>query len=229
MLILKSTLLFCFIISFSAIAQQPKFLKSPVNKSYIGVSVNSTHFEIYYKDLTINGTQWNFIPIPYIYFGKNLNDRASIQLGIAYGNNNEHRYVTYYGKPDEIIEYHDYSRTQGLIMPVTMRFIILNSQKRLPIYATASFIPTYGRTKIWATEVQEDITTTSFPDKADGWTAYFTAGLGVNYKIWKNISGFTEIILNKSNLAGGNKHPLPLYKTLYSNKYIGTGINYNFK
>jgi hypothetical protein len=224
----KLILSFLLLISSLAIAQQIDSVQQSEKKLYAGMSVYSTYFDVEYKHLKSHGTNFSLIPIPYIHLGYKLSNRASAQFGVAYGNRKEHGYVTYYGYNSEIIDYHDYSQTKGIVVPVTMRFIVFNVRKRLPIYVTASLIPTYIKTKVWGTEVQENRITPTYSDQEGVFTVYATAGVGVSYKIKKRFSGFTEIVLLKSNLAGGDEYPIPVYKSFYTYKSFGTGVNYSF-
>jgi hypothetical protein len=221
-------ILILLIVSFHSKAQSSDFIQPLNNKIYAGMSVYSTYFDVEYKHLKSHGTNFSLIPIPYIHLGYKLSNRASAQFGVAYGNRKEHGYVTYYGYNSEIIDYHDYSQTKGIVVPVTMRFIVFNVRKRLPIYVTASLIPTYIKTKVWGTEVQENRITPTYSDQEGVFTVYATAGVGVSYKIKKRFSGFTEIVLLKSNLAGGDEYPIPVYKSFYTYKSFGTGVNYSF-
>jgi hypothetical protein len=218
------------LIPFIAISQKQNIINP--NRKYLGIGLVNTNFHIYFKNPKNPSflRAGSFAPVG-LNFGFKFNKRGSLQIGIAYGGHTNQ--LTGAGKDStyKLYEYKEYYRTRAVAIPIIMRFIISNPDKRAPIYVVTSLMPAYGFTTERASKTSDNTTTTIISEKEHGINTFFTAGLGINYKIVKRFTGITELLLLKSNLSGHNSKYYdwrgedPLLFRLISS--VGLGINYN--
>lgn len=224
-------LLFLFY-SWNSTAQTLDVQNNQKEKFFVGLSTNTISYHIYYKNRTTSGEVRSgyFTPL-FIHFGYNLSARASLQLGLGYGGDNDKRNFSIKGASGSDVVYNFESRTQVVAIPLTVRYTFLNANKKLPLFGVASLLPAFGRTKSIGTENHADISTIIHNAKDRGVNIFATAGLGFNYKIKNHFSGYTELLLFKKNLTGDNsfyydwEYGHSLTRRLF--KSLGLGINYN--
>src|SRR5690606_13816303 len=133
----------------------------------------------------------------------------------------------------QLDEIHDYeSRTNAFAIPVTARFVILNPDKKFPIYATTTLMPAYGITKTFVVHTS-DLHTKSYAITDSGFDLFATAGAGFNYRISDRFSGNVEYHFFKRNLTGENSkfydwdQDYPGIRSYI--KSLGFGLYYNLR
>ena len=225
----------CFILfslfSIAATAQESYSKSASGKQLFIGLGLSTTSFQLnFYKnfdaDLQQSGT---ITPVPYLHIGYQLNERAKMQIGVAYGKKNQHSFATSYLGGGKTKEFHNEYRSQGVAIPVTIQFILFDTNKRFPFYTTGSIIPVYGSTRLRGSIVENKITTTPYDYEAKGFNIFGTGGFGFQYNVSKRFNGFAEILLLKGNLAGGGQSPFRRNRIKYMRFYnaFGIGLNYN--
>lgn len=196
------TLFLFIILSEFAIAQVEDTTDTEKSNYYVGVGFSTVSHHIYYKNPKANGsiTSGYFAPLS-INLGYRMSRRTSLQVGVAYGGGSDH-YNWSPGSRDTLT-FETSSRTHVLAMPVTIRYTFLKAFKRFPIYGTATVMPALGLTKTSTIETRHQVATTSIT-RDSGINIFFTAGIGLEYKISKRFVGFFEYHAYKHNLTGKN-------------------------
>lgn len=194
-------LLFTCLSEFS-IAQVGDTTDTEKSNYYVGIGFSTVSHHIYYKNPKANGsvTSGYFAPLS-ISLGYRISRRTSVQVGIAYGGGSDHLNWSP-GSKDTLMNDTN-SRTHVLAMPVTMRYTFFKAFKRFPVYGTATVMPAYGFTKTSNVETRHQVSTTS-TTRDSGVNTFFTAGIGLEYKISKRFNGFFEYHAYKHNLTGKN-------------------------
>ena len=228
--------LILFLLPLFVLGQKKDSLDNTNNRFYVGLGLTTLTYHMYYKNPAAEGSIVSgsvssvyFTPIS-AHLGFKVNDRFSLEVGSAYGGQNNDQFTLVLESPRNYVEYHFYSKTRVIAIPVTSRFIMFNTYKHFPVFVTASLMPSWGRTTLKAVENRNnEINTTSVEDS--GLNTFATAGLGFNYKIWKRFTGNVEVLLIKSNITGNNSKyydwqgEAPKYIQLIGS--FGLGFNYN--
>lgn len=210
-------------------AQQIDSTASAENKIYLGVSFSTISHNIYYKSPKAgnNTAIGHFAPLS-LNLGYRLNERTSIQAGVAYGGSSDH--VDWMSN-DGTTRIDSYGKTNVIAVPLTVRHVFFKLFRRLPVYAAATFMPAYGITNSKITETKDNVTTTTTDVKDAGINTYFTAGVGLNYNITGHFNGFFEYYAYKHNFNGKNsvyydwdQGMRGIDKVIRS---VGIGLNYN--
>jgi len=235
---MKKVLILLLISSLSLVAKAQKddtnlFSK---NRFYAGIGVNGRHFIMNYNKTGLFSIYPGpFIALPYLHLGYQLNKRIQIEVGTAFSSRKDHTYVTHFETSGKVIEYHTYSQTKAIIVPVKINHTLFNlCKKRLTLYGTGSILPVYATTQIEKTEVEGSETTTTLNIEDSGFNTFASFGIGTGFKIWKRISGYCEINILDINLATGESiYPHNYERYIRINPFLkvfkGFGINYNFQ
>lgn len=228
---MRTNLIFLFLLfSLEAVAQQPDTAASNRSRFYVGVSFSTVSHHIYYKNPkgAQEVTSGYFAPLA-INFGYQLNERASVQAGLAYGGSSDHNNWSP-GSPDTLM-YDSYSNTHVLAVPVTMRYVLFKVFRRFQLYGTGTIMPAFGTTKFKRIETRQDDISTVLDVRDTGMNTFVTAGLGLNYKISKRFSGIIEYHGFKYNLTGNNSFYYDWDQGftgfLRISKSVGVGFNYS--
>ena len=184
-------------------------------KFFLGIRLNTTSHKLIYNKAPYTG---DFAAIPSIQFGYHISKRTSMQIGIAYGNHQFDTWAIYRTADGKLQENYIYSKTHAVVVPLTLRYILSNPNRRLQVFGSASFIPTYGTISSKKTEKHDDITTVTYNASTSGLNAFITAGVGLDYHISRRFEGYGEVILINNNLQ--DKLRLNAFKSL------GLGVNY---
>ncbi|AMM51886.1 hypothetical protein TH61_12835 [Rufibacter sp. DG15C] len=226
-----------FLLSFSlltssvASAQEQDSSNTLNHKFYVGVEFPNFQYRIFYDDSPdkprfISG---EFLPID-LHIGYKITRRASAQLGLAYGGRTRESQT--YGVPlngNGQTVYHDYyDRTRGIGIPVTGRFVLLNANKKIPIYAVGTVTPAFIFSHFRETTTENKVTTILYDEHYKGMDVYTTAGFGLSYRVQKRLNGNVEFLLFKRNLTSRN---FDLYNDGWFVKIIrslSVSFNYNF-
>ncbi|MBF9255672.1 outer membrane beta-barrel protein [Pontibacter sp. 172403-2] len=222
----------CF--SFMALGQNPDTLQAQKAKYYVGLDLNGRYFLVDYDNSNpFIETSDYFVAKPYLHFGYRLNNRIRLEAGIAYAGEREHHYVTYVEAPGEYIDYHDYSLTRAIIIPLKITHDFFSVFKgRLAIYGTGSILPTYSKTRVRKVEVKANVSNTTLDIKDSATNTFVSLGVGTSFKIWKKVSGYQEVnILNRNLTTDRNIDPFWFERTQrpLSHLSLGIGINYGFR
>ncbi len=186
-----------FILSCKAIAQQQDSTATEQSRWSLGISASAISFHIYYKEGTTPGAvrAGYFEPVS-LTLGYSLSERASIHAGLGYGRDKDQVTILLQDGEQKFT-----STTHAVAAPVSMRFILFNLHKRLPIYGTASVIPAYGVTNAKAEEsIAGELN--SYTTRNTGLNVFATAGIGFNYKISSRFFGNATYFFYKTNLTG---------------------------
>jgi len=214
-------LLFLFVLSFTAVAQQSPSPDSTESRFFVGIGLNITHYPIM-GNLVKYKYFGGIKPFVNINYGYRLSKRATIQLGIGYGANEINGSYGRYVSADTTYEVADYQHIRGIVLPVTLKLTPFNPNRRLQLYANASLAPIFGHIKAKATESFEGNTTVVYDEQSPTFDIVATAGLTLNYKISKRLDGYVDGILFYKNL--NFQRPA---RRFYEHKSVGIGINYN--
>ncbi|WP_210465834.1 outer membrane beta-barrel protein [Rufibacter roseolus] len=185
-------------------AQEVDSAKTKNYKFYIGVGLPLTMYYLFY-DHPKNPSllqHASFVPKS-LHLGYRLNKRVIMEGGIAYGGSGYH----YKFPPSKLIsgemaEDEDKSRTHVIALLLTSKLILINANKSLPIYVTASVMPAYGTTRYYRKRTVNNETSTEFDVQDEGMDVFAMAGFGFNYRIWRRFSGKADFLLFRRNLTG---------------------------
>ena len=224
-----SIIFLLLLLSLEAIAQQADSAVSDRSRFYVGVSFSTVSHHIYYKNPkgAQDVTSGYFAPLS-VNFGYQLNERASIQAGLAYGGGTDRNNWSP-GSGDTLL-YDSYSNTHVLAVPVTMRYVLFKAFRRFPVYGTGTIMPAFGTTKSKTTEIRHGDTSTVLDVRDTDMNTFFTAGFGLNYKISKRFDGLVEYHAFKYNLTGNNSffydwdQGITGFLRIY--RSVGVGLNY---
>lgn len=201
----------------SALMQRPVTPDSTRSKFYIGVELSSVSYVVadYYKK--VGGT---FTPLAHVHVGYRLSERASLQVGLAYGATDDNYESIYYKAADSTIYRSTRLSNRGLAIPLTLQLTPFNPGRRLNFYATASLVPIIGEVRDQRSETLDGKTDIKYSAYDSGIYTVATAGVVLNYKISKSFE-----VYGKANL---------LYKELkreseYAKqaRSVAIGLNYN--
>lgn len=190
-------ILFSILCSLSGFAQSPVSAESKKPQYYVGLRLNNTAYYFHFNQEPYNA---DFAALPIIHIGYYLTKKSAFQIGLAYGGN----FIIYTG-------------TKALILPITYRYT-MNPTKRFQFFGSASVVPAYGSISREMIKRIDQVTTTTYQAKANGFNTFITGTLGINYQISKRWEGNAEFIFfnkNVKDIAG-----------LRSLKAIGFGVNY---
>lgn len=206
----------------SAMAQEQDAGASPGESFYIGVGVSSTPYVAHYKgnSAPLGG---NFTPLPTLHVGYKPNSRITAQIGIAYGSQTFNSGTSALQDDGSILYTNYYTRTRGFALPLTFRYNLSNSTRRLQVYATASLVPIFTSTSQENTERRGDTQTTTYTGKKSGINASITGGLGATYRVSNRVDFFGETILLNRRVTS------PGFSTRADNVSFGLGLNYKIK
>lgn len=208
------------------VSDSSKFVES---KLYIGISFSTVSHNIYYDSHNAgsNAAIAHFAPLS-VNIAYKLTERLSLQAGVAYGGSSDH---VQWKNNDGTGNIDNYTKTNVLALPLTARYSFIKLFKRVPVYGLATVMPAYGTTKYEVTETKNNITTTVADESDSGMNTYFTAGVGLNYKIYNRFNGFFEYYAYKHNFNGSNsvyydwdQGMQGIGKVIRS---VGIGLNYN--
>ncbi|KAA5545639.1 hypothetical protein [Adhaeribacter rhizoryzae] len=228
---IKRSLFFSFLFLINLVVFGQDSLSQVQHRRYIGYYITNLSYHIYYNNPETAGEMPSgyFTPVT-VNFGYKLNNRITLQAGLSYGRDKISKEFQTLLSPDNYLNYDGVSITNAIALPLTLRFIFIGINKKLPIYATATCMPAYGRTRL-KTTVSRGGVINSRNVTDSGLNTFFNAGFGINYKIKKRFSGFTEIQLVKSNLAGYNSRYYDWYgdapKFFQLSGSLGLGITYD--
>lgn len=217
------------LLALAATAEHADSVDVKSGKLYLGASFSTVSHNIYYKSPKSgsNTVIAHFAPLS-LNVGYRFNERTSIQAGVAYGGSSDH--VDWMNN-DGTTRIDSYGKTNVIAVPLTVRHVFFKLFRRLPVYAAATFMPAYGITKTKITETKDNVTTTTTDVKDAGINTYFTAGVGLNYKITGHFNGFFEYYAYKHNFNGKNsvyydwdQGMRGIDKVIRS---VGIGLNYN--
>ncbi|WP_242921480.1 hypothetical protein [Pontibacter liquoris] len=217
-----SVLFACF--SFSVFAQHVPELDSAESKFFVGIVVSNTSYPI------MGEHKYEFFgsitPFVNINYGYKLTKRATIQLGIGYGGNEmKGGTMSRYISPDSVYDKESYQQIRAIVLPVTFKFTPFNPYKRLQLYANASVAPVFGHIKARATEnYKGEVSTVLYDEQSMTFDLVATAGLTLNYKISKSLTGYVDAILLYKNFDF-QRPPAP--GRYLENKSAVIGLNYN--
>ncbi|QHL85992.1 outer membrane beta-barrel protein [Nibribacter ruber] len=201
------------------------------HRFYVGVGFPNFQYRVLYDDIPkkprfVSG---EFIPID-VHLGYKINKRASAQLGLAYSGRTRESQT--YGVPlngnGQTVYHTYYDRTRGIGLPVTGRFVLLNANKKMPIYAVATFTSAYIFSHFRETTTENYITTTLYDEQYKGIDLFTTAGFGLSYRVQKRLNGNVEFLFFKRNLTSPN---FDMYNDRWFVKMIkslSVSFNYNF-
>ncbi|WP_347159967.1 hypothetical protein [Pontibacter chitinilyticus] len=229
------TLLFSLLLLFSSLAanaQQTEPTTTAGERLYVGVGLTSISYHIYYKGPQLSG----FLPTGYfapvaVNLGYWLNERASIQIGAAYGGSKDKGSWSDVSASGEVITHDETSKTRAVAVPVTGRFVFFKVYKRFPLYGTATLLSAWGFTQSSTAEAKNGGTPTIITEHYKGINVFATAGVGFNYKISNRFTGYVEVLPFKYNLNGHNSfyHDWERYATKDRRFYksFSVGVNYS--
>ncbi|MHA6248679.1 outer membrane beta-barrel protein [Pontibacter sp. CAU 1760] len=213
---LLSLLLLC---SLTATAQSSSAPDTTESKFYVGVELSTISYLISNHAKSVSGM---FTPVAHVHVGYRLSERASIQVGLAYGETDDNFESIYFKTADSTIYKSTRLSNRGLAIPITLQLTPFNPGRRLNVFATASLIPIIGEVSDRRTETLDGKTDIMFDAHDSGIYTIFTAGVILNYKISKRLEGYGKVsplykvVGKQSNYADSNPRPLAL------------GVNYNF-
>ena len=222
-------------LSLAAKAQQEDTKPFQINRFYAGIGVNGRHLIMdYSRTWPFSAYAGPFIALPYLHLGYQFNKRIQIEVGTAFSSRKDHTYITHSKTSGKVIEYHTYSHTKALTVPVKINHTLFDLRKKhLTLYGTGSFLPVYATTQIKQTEVEGSETTTTLNIEDSGFNAFASFGIGAGFKIWKQISGYCEINILDRNLATGESiypnNDIYIRVSPFLKVFKGLGINYNFQ
>jgi hypothetical protein len=149
----------------------------------------------------------------------------NVQVGLTYGRDKEDVLSgIYYGYNDTIINHYRSKNSYGMAMPLTVQFTPFNPNRKVQLYATASFIPILGSTWHQNSEEFEGNRVVTFESDDAGVYAIVTAGLQLNYKINNRFEGY-----GKANLYYKNVNQFTDYARQARSVAIGLNYNLNLK
>ncbi|QNF32704.1 hypothetical protein HUW51_08160 [Adhaeribacter swui] len=219
-------LLFSILCSLSTFAQSPnsgEAKKSQLKPNYVGLRLNNTSYYLNFNQMPYNGF---FAAWPILHVGYYLTKRSSLQIGVAYGKRKFDWANIYNDEENKLIEEYNYSKSRGIILPITWRYI-LNPTKRFQYFGSVSMAPAYGSIFEQRTGKTDQLPTFTYQATAKGFNAFITGTLEVNYQISKQWEGNAELILfnrNVKELTGTTISPVITGSRIF--KVIGFGVNY---
>ncbi|WP_299758850.1 outer membrane beta-barrel protein [uncultured Pontibacter sp.] len=204
----------------AAIAQvQPDSAMMSAKRFYAGLELSSISYNMWDNIKKVGG---GFTPIAHVHLGYRLTKIMNIQAGLTYGREKEDVLSgIYYGQNDTIINYYRSKNIYGVAMPLTVQFTPFNPNRKLQLYATASFIPVIGSVWHQYSEEYEGNRVITFEVEDSGISAIATAGLQLNYRISSRLEGY-----GKANLLYRNVGQESAYAR--TAKSVAVGLNYSF-
>lgn len=217
------------ILYFPAVASEGDTANVRESKLYAGIGLTTITYHIYYKNPTVQyGSTGYFTPV-FLNVGYKASSTVRLQSGIAYGGSKSEMYWSLNHRDDDTLQIRENTRTRVLAVPVTIQVDLFRRHTRIPFYGTVSTLTAYGQTDGSVTEILHGVPTTEHMQDT-GVNIFLMAGLGVNYKISKRFSGYTELFLFKRNLIGDNSFDYdwdaysPWGRRLF--KSFAFGVNY---
>ncbi len=226
---MKAFVISCFLLllPFASMAQRADPDAAIQRRFYAGVGLSSISYHIYYKEPKTSGYLPSGYFVPFAAnFGYRLSDKATLQVGIAYGADKSQD--SWFPGGQDTLLYEMASRTRVVAVPVAARVTVFKVYKRFPVYATGTIMPAYGITRLKTIETRGTETTAS-QERDSGLNVFTTAGLGFNYRLSNRLQGYVEILPFKYNLTGRNSRDLDweqhasTSRRLY--KSLGAGVN----
>lgn len=207
------------LISFAANAQQTSLPDSTEKRTFIGIGLSSTAYQVMGKPKyrIVTGV----IPFATLHYGYKLSKRATIQAGIGYGGNESVGYSLRYISPDSVYDEKYTQIVRALVLPITFKFTPFDIRKRLQLYGNASITPVIGHVKAKAEETFEGSTNILYDEKMPSVTVIATAGLTLNYKLSKRIDIYAD-----GNLLYHNFRFKRANRRWLDDASAGIGINY---
>jgi len=187
------------------------------SKFYIGASFSNTSYLLIRDTPQESGT---FAPIALLNAGYQLNKRTILQVGVGYGQHKLDGRANHYKSADSTIYSHNYRRTWGVAVPITIRYTPFNPDKRLLLYGTASLIPAFGSVESFRTEEKDGVKNTIYSSHGMAFNVMATAGLMLNYRISKRLDGYIEANIFNRSLNQLSNYPNPRPKS------VGLGLNF---
>jgi hypothetical protein len=214
-----------------ALGQKTDSVVTTGKKFYVGVGANTTAFIFNYNQTDPAGKlmrSGSVIPNPYVQVGYQFNNRTQVQLGVAYRVKENYSWATQNLGAGKLKEFHNYADNAALVVPITLKYVLLDEHKSLPFYTTVALIPAYGTTLHKSTEVLDNVETTTHQLEAKGFNIFGTVGFGFNYKIRERFGLYGEIMVLRGNLAGAGQSPFRNNRVKYLRFYqaLGIGVNY---